>query len=116
MQSLQQLLVDQGMGTSLTGWTLSEATGVTLVGGEAYVVGYGSHDGNDEAFLARLAAPVPEPATSPPSASARSRWSGGGGSGRSYRRGGSSPPSAPSRPGKLPLARFLTPYSLQWVG
>jgi probable HAF family extracellular repeat protein len=61
MRSLYNVLtVDYGL--DLTGWTLSSAWGIS--GNGRYVVGYGTHNGNTEAFLVDLynaPAAVPEP-------------------------------------------------------
>ena len=56
MRSLQDILIAGGV--DLTGWTeLTSASGVSADG--RIVVGYGRHNGNQEAFIAE----IPEPAT-----------------------------------------------------
>ena len=58
MRNLQQVLVDLGSGSELTGWSLLNATGVSTDG--RTIVGYGTNpDGNTEAWIAT----VPEPST-----------------------------------------------------
>jgi probable HAF family extracellular repeat protein len=62
MRNLHDLLtIDYGL--NLTGWTLSEATGIS--GNGRYVTGYGEHNGNFEAWMVDLqaASAVPEPTT-----------------------------------------------------
>ena len=64
MQSVQDVLTDDyGLGSSLTGWTLTTASAVSADG--TTIVGYGSNaDGDTEAWMARLDSPgtvVPEP-------------------------------------------------------
>jgi probable HAF family extracellular repeat protein len=64
MQSLFSLLLDAGFDSAGDGWSrLSSATGVSADG--RYVIGYGLHNGNEEAFLADLApaAAAPEAGT-----------------------------------------------------
>ncbi len=55
---------DYGLGSSLTGWTLSEATAISADG--TTIVGQGYNpDGNTEAWMASMdsAAVVPEPSS-----------------------------------------------------
>ena len=56
MLGLQDLLVSLGV-DNLDGWTLSEARGVSADG--LTIVGYGNHNGVDEAFVAT----IPEPSS-----------------------------------------------------
>ena len=59
MQSIQDILI--GNGFDLSGWNLSQARAISDDG--STVVGFGSHNGNTEAFYARIGpAPVPVPA------------------------------------------------------
>ena len=55
MRSLQTMLEDGGV--DMTGWTLTSATGVSDDG--KTIVGYGTHNGNTEGFVAV----IPEPST-----------------------------------------------------
>ena len=72
MQNLRQLLIDAyGLGDSLVGWILWEATGISADG--RTIVGYGLNPlGNAEAWMVRLGEPqvVPIPAALPLFASA----------------------------------------------
>ncbi|MBI5395494.1 MAG: PEP-CTERM sorting domain-containing protein, partial [Verrucomicrobia bacterium] len=52
-----QTVLTSNYGLDLTGWTLSNATGISSDG--RTVVGYGIHNGNQEAWMAQL----PEPST-----------------------------------------------------
>lgn len=63
IRRLWDVLVEAGTDPAAEGWTaLTRATAVS--GNGRYVVGYGSHNGNTEAFLADLGtSEVPEPAT-----------------------------------------------------
>lgn len=59
MMDLQSVLTNAGLGSSLSGWTLTSATGVTSVNGKTYITGTGTFNGQDRAFIAA----VPEPST-----------------------------------------------------
>jgi probable HAF family extracellular repeat protein len=63
MRSIQQYLIDQGLGAPLAGWTLTKAWGISADG--LKVVGEGfDPDGNIQAWYADLSpASVPEPGT-----------------------------------------------------
>jgi probable HAF family extracellular repeat protein len=61
MRSLKDVLANDGLGASLTGWTLISAQGISADG--RVVVGLGTNpDGDAEAWIAGLAA-IPEPAS-----------------------------------------------------
>ncbi len=54
MQNLQDVLVSQ-LGLDLTGWTLTQAFGISADG--LTIVGSGNHDGISEAFIAVIPGP-----------------------------------------------------------
>jgi len=58
MRSLEDLLTGE-YGLDLTGWTLREATAISANG--LTIVGYGTHNGYTEAWIATLPSPVPLP-------------------------------------------------------
>ncbi len=65
MRSVQDLLTSE-YGIDLTGWSLSQATGISADG--STIVGYGRNaDGNSESWIARLdgskSQSVPEPSS-----------------------------------------------------
>jgi uncharacterized membrane protein len=59
MRNLQSVLTSN-YGLDLTGWTLTSARGISADG--MTIVGYGTHNGNTEAWRANLTA-VPEPSS-----------------------------------------------------
>lgn len=63
MRDLYQVLVDDyGLGADLAGWTLSNPRDISANG--QFIVGHGVNpDGNIEAWLVQLGAPIPEPST-----------------------------------------------------
>ena len=61
-QSLQQVLTGYGLGSELSGWTLTEATAISP--DSSTIVGVGMYQGQEESWLVHLTTPTPTP-TSP---------------------------------------------------